>query len=64
MQITGKITRNNPIYVDICPSIVFVKKKQSQRKKKPARQFHLFIVIIYTEGKQTRFVESSDSDIK
>ena len=63
VQITGRISRNYPVCVDICPPIISVKKKQSQRKK-AAREFQLFILIIYIEEKQTRFVESSNSDIK
>ena len=57
-----------PVCVDICPPIISVDKKQSQRKKASSRVSlfrlsHLFI-LVYIKEKQNRFVESTDSDIK
>ena len=45
--------------VDICPPIVSVEKKHSRHKS-----FKFSLLLFYMEGNQTRFVESSDSDIK
>ena len=43
--------------MDICPPIIFVEKNKASGKK-PAQEFHLFILIIL------RFVKSSDNEIK
>ena len=61
VQITGRISRHNPVCVDICVPIISVEKKKASGKKGSLRvsTFHL----CYLHGK-TSFVESSDSDIK
>ena len=48
-----------PARVDICPPIVSVKEKHSQRKV-----FNISFLLFNMEGNQTRVTESSDSDIK
>ena len=48
-----------PTCVDICPSIVSMKKKHIQHKS-----FKFSVLIFYMEGNQTCFVEYSNSDIK
>ena len=48
-----------PTCVDICPSIVSVEKKHRRNKS-----FKISVLLFYMERNQTRFVESSDSDIK
>ena len=45
--------------VDICPPIVSVEEKDSQRKN-----FNLSFLLFNMEGNQTRVIESSDSGIK
>ena len=45
-----------PTFVDICPPIVSVEKKQSRHK--------FSVLLFYMEGNQTRLVESRYSDIK
>ena len=48
-----------PARVDICPPIVSVKEKHSQRKN-----FNISFLLFNMEGNQTNVIESSDSDIK
>ena len=48
-----------PTCVDICSPIVSVEKKHNRHKS-----FKFSLLLFYMEGNQTRFVESSDSDIK
>ena len=53
-----------PFCVDICPPIISLEKKQSQRKKIQLKSFTFSSLLFYMEEKQTRFVKSSDSDTK
>ena len=48
-----------PACVDICPPIVSLDEKHSRHKS-----FSFFVLLFYMEENQTRFVGSSDSDIK
>ena len=54
---SGSFNKITTIYVHICPPIISVEKKQSQREK-AGLEFHFFIFI--TE----HFVEFTGSDIK
>lgn len=36
-KITGQLSRNNPTYVDICPSIISVEKRETSRKSQLKR---------------------------
>ena len=48
-----------PVRVDICPPIVSVEEKHSQRKN-----FNIFFPYLTWKETKTRVTESSDSDIK
>ena len=52
-----KITRQaiTPLYVDICPPIISVEKKQSQRKKYQLKSFTFSFLLVYMKEKRTLF---------
>ena len=52
-----KITRQaiTPLYVDICPPIISVEKKQSQREKYQLKSFTFSFLLLYMEEKRTLF---------
>ena len=52
-----KITRQaiTPLYVDICPPIISVEKKQSQREKYQLKSFTFSFLLLYMKEKRTLF---------
>ena len=52
-----KITRQaiTPLYVDICPPIISVEKKQSQREKYQLKSFTFSFLLVYMKEKRTLF---------
>ena len=52
-----KITRQaiTPLYVDICPPIISVEKKQSQREKYQLKSFTFSFSLVYMKEKRTLF---------
>ena len=52
-----KITRQaiTPLYVNICPPIIFVEKKQSQREKYQLKSFTFSFLLVYMKEKRTLF---------
>ena len=53
-----------PVCVDICPPIISVEKKPSQRKKASSRVSPCHLYYFTWKRNKARFLESSDSDIK
>ena len=62
-NITGRLSRNNPRLRRYLSSDYFRRKETEPAEKSQLKSF-TFSLNIYMEEKQTRFVESSDSDIK
>ena len=64
-KITRGLTRYNSIFDYVCLTIISEKKRKKAKKKKgQLESFTLSSLLLYMKKKQTRFVETSDNDLK
>lgn len=64
-KITRRLTRYNSIFDYVYLTIVSEKKKKKAKwKKGQLESFNLSSLLLYMKEKQTRFVETSDNDLK